>query len=111
MVAEPAARDWITEENQGMRAYPLFSFDPVRSVEVFYLEFDVGVRHDSQPHVKGVEEYIFMVKGALKMIIGGEEVVLSEKQSLRFQADVPHTYHNVSDEICLAYNMIFYPNE
>ena len=101
----------ITEENGGMRAYPLFSFDPVRSVEVFYLEFDAGVRHDSRPHVKGVEEYVFLVKGALKMVIGSEEIILAQKQSLRFQADVPHTYHNISDGVCLAYNMIFYPND
>ncbi len=110
-VAEPKETDLITEENGGMRAYPLFSFDPVRSVEVFYLEFDAGVRHDSPPHAKGVEEYVFLVKGALKMVIGSEEIILAQKQSLRFQADVPHTYHNISDGVCLAYNMIFYPND
>lgn len=54
-----------------MRAYPLFPFDPARNVEVFYIEFDAGVQHDSVPHVEGVEEYIFLVQGALKMIIGG----------------------------------------
>ena len=103
-------KDMITEENGGMRAYPLFPFDPVRNVEVFYIEFDAGVRHESLPHVSGVEEYVFLVQGTLKMVIGGKEVLLQEKQSIRFRADVSHGYHNVSDKACTAYNVIFYPN-
>jgi len=100
----------ITEENGGMRAYPLFPFDPVRNVEVFYIEFDAGVQHSSLPHVAGVEEYVFLVQGTLKMVIGREEVLLQEKQSIRFRADISHEYHNISDSACAAYNVIFYPN-
>lgn len=75
----------ITEEEGGMRAYPLFPFDPVRNVEIFYIEFDEGVQKRSDPHVKGVEEYIFVVKGTLKMVIGRKEVLLSEKESYGFR--------------------------
>ena len=100
----------ITEENGGMRAYPLFPFDPVRNVEAFYIEFDAGVRHESLPHVAGVEEYVFLVQGTLTMVVGGKEVCLQEKQSIRFGADISHAYHNVSDKACAAYNVIFYPN-
>lgn len=102
-------KEVITEEDGGMRAYPLFPFDPVRNLEVFYIEFDAGVQHDSMPHVEGVEEYVFLVQGKLKMLIGGKEVFLQERQSVRFGADVPHAYHNVSDEVCIVYNVIFYP--
>lgn len=109
-VAGLSEKEMITEEDGGMRAYPLFPFEPARNVEVFYIEFDAGVQHDSVPHVEGVEEYIFLVQGALKMIIGGKEVVLQEKQSIRFGADISHTYHNVSDEVCTVYNVIFYPD-
>lgn len=109
-VAWLSEKEMITEEDGGMRAYPLFPFDPARNVEVFYIEFDAGVQHDSMPHVEGVEEYIFLVQGALKMIIGGKEVFLLEKQSIRFGADISHTYHNVSDEVCTVYNVIFYPD-
>ena len=103
-------KDMITEENGGMRAYPLFPFDPVRNVEAFYIEFDKGVEHSSLAHVAGVEEYVFLVQGTLKMVIGGKEVLLQEKQSIRFQADISHGYHNVSDKACAAYNVIFYSN-
>ncbi len=103
-------KEMITEEDGGMRAYPLFPFEPARSLEVFYIEFDAGVRHDSFPHVAGVEEYILLVHGTLKLVIGGKEVFLQERQSIRFRADVPHTYHNGSEEECTVYNVIFYPD-
>ncbi len=109
-VAGLGEKNMIMEENGEMRAYPLFPFDPVRNVEAFFIEFDAGVRHESLPHVAGVEEYVFMVHGTLKMAIGGDEVLLQEKQSIRFGADISHAYHNVSDEICAVYNVIFYPN-
>ncbi|MCM1158850.1 MAG: XRE family transcriptional regulator [Clostridium sp.] len=109
-VAEPHEKGMITEENGGMRAYPLFPFDPARNLEVFYIEFDAGVHHASLPHAAGVEEYILPVQGGLKMVIGGKEVLLQEKQSVRFGADVPHAYHNASNEVCTVYNVIFYPD-
>ena len=93
-----------------MWAYSLFPFDPVRNVEVFYIELEAGVHHESLPHVAGVEEYVFLVHGTLKMVIGGKEVLLQEKQSIRFLADISHAYHNISDKVCTAYNVIFYPN-
>ena len=109
-VAGLSEKEMITEEDGGMRAYPLFPFDPARNLEVFYIEFDAGVMHDSLPHVAGVEEYILPVQGTLKMVIGKKEVFLQKRQSIRFGADVPHAYHNVSDEVCTVYNVIFYPD-
>lgn len=61
---------------------------PARNLEVFYIEFDAGVTHDSFPHVTGVEEYVLLVQGTLKMVVGGKEVFLQERQSIRFRADV-----------------------
>lgn len=89
---------------------PLFAFDPVRNVEIFYIEFDAGVRHESAAHVDGVEEYIFLLQGAMGLMTSGKEAVLQEKQSIRFRADVPHAYENLSQECCCVYNMIVYPN-
>ena len=109
-VAGLSEKEMIKEEDGGMRAYPLFPFNPARNLEVFYIEFDAGVMHDSLPHVAGVEEYILPVQGTLKMVIGGKEVFLQKRQSIRFGADVPHAYHNVSDEVCTVYNVIFYPD-
>ncbi len=110
-VAEVEEEGWITNENEGMRAYPLYPFDPVRNVEVFYLEFDSGIRQRSETQRRGVEKYIFLINGTLKVIVGEEEITLTKRQSLRFRADISHEYLNVSDELCTFYDMIFYPND
>lgn len=104
----PDDENVITEENGRMRAFPLFPYDPVRNVEIFYIEFDAGVQHSSERHADGVEEYVFVIHGTLEMVLGQERVVLKEKQSIRFQADVPHSYNNGSEDPCSVYNMIFY---
>jgi len=98
----------ITEEGGRMRAYPLFPYDPIRSIEAFCIEFDGGVEHRSEPHAPGVEEYLFLVEGTLELSLSSCPVFLSERQSVRFRADVPHVYKNPSDRRCTVYNIIFY---
>lgn len=99
----------ISEDNGRMRAYPLFPYDPIRNVEIFHIEFDVGCNHASEQHNDGVEEYILVQSGDLRLILNEREVVLKEKQAIRFKADVPHSYCNPFAEQCTAYNIIFYP--
>ena len=98
----------ILGDNGKMRAYPLFTYDPVRSVETFYIEFDPACCHFSDKHNDGVEEHIFVLCGALRLVLGDKTVDVSEKQAIRFRADIPHTYQNVSGRECAVYNTIFY---
>ena len=107
-VVDLQEHDMIMEENGSMRAYTLFSFDPVRGFEVFYIEFDAGCRHYSDRHNDGVEEYIFVVKGKLDMILNDRTITLKEQQAIRFEANIPHAYINPYDDICCVYNTIFY---
>lgn len=100
----------VTEDEGRMRAYPVFPFDPIRSVEVFIIEFDPECRHASEKHNDGVEEYIMGLSGRLQMVINGKEVVIGKNEALRFCADVPHEYNNPFTEECSVYNIIFYPN-
>ena len=61
---------------------PLFSFEPVRNVEVFYAAVAPGIRQNSLLRVAGAEEYVFLVQGTLKMVTGQEEVFRQEKQHI-----------------------------
>ena len=105
-IAQEAA---ISEDNGRMRAYPLFPYDPIRNVEIFHIEFDAGCKHISEKHNDGVEEYILVQTGTLQLVLNGQEIVIAENQSIRFKADIPHSYHNPSDVTCTVYNIIFYP--
>ena len=98
----------ISESNGLMRAYTLFPFDPVRGFEAFYIIFDHGCEHHSEKHQQGVEESIFVFQGQLDLILNGEKVVLKEKQSLRFRADIPHSYRNPYQDTCMIHEIIFY---
>ncbi len=91
-----------------MRAYPLFTYDPVRSVETFYIEFDPGCRHCSDKHNDGVEEHIFVLRGTLRLVLGDKTIDVGERQAVRFRADIPHAYQNLSERACAVYNTIFY---
>lgn len=109
-IAVPDRSSPITEENGHMRAYSLFPFDPIRNMEIFFIEFDNYIQHKSNPHAEGVEEYLFIVHGSLTLQIAAQAINLTAGQTLRFQADTIHSYVTAA-EPCQVYNMIFYANE
>lgn len=98
----------ISESNGLMKAYPLFPFDPIRGFETFYIEFAPGCEHHSDKHNDGVEESVFIVQGALDLVLNGEKIILREKQAIRFSADIPHSYLNPYENTCAVYEIIFY---
>jgi len=61
-VTGPDKANVVLGDSGKMRAYPLFTYDPVRSVETFYIEFDPECRHSSDKHDDGVEEHIFVLR-------------------------------------------------
>lgn len=99
----------VTEDDGRMRAYPIFPYDPLRSIEVFFIEFDSECRHASEKHNDGVDEYIMVLSGKLQLVINGKAVVVQKNEAIRFRADVPHEYNNPFSEECSAYNIILYP--
>jgi transcriptional regulator with XRE-family HTH domain len=58
------------------------------------------------PHRRGVEEYLLVEKGRLRVILGGEEYVLDEGDSAYFEADVTHRFDNVGEGECSYYVVI-----
>jgi len=100
----------ICAEEQRMRTYTLFPYNPSQNFEMLFIEFDPGCVHESSKHINGVEEYIFIQSGELELCMGQDKVMLSEKQCFRFKADIPHSYTNSSETICSILNIIYYPN-
>ena len=101
-------QDVLLEENGAMKVYTLFAFDPIRSCEAFFIEFESGCEHKSDKHNDGVEEYIFVTHGMLDMVLNGTKITLREKQAIRFEANIPHSYVNFYKDTCTIYNFIFY---
>ena len=108
-VVDIRSKEAIVEANGKMKAYPIFSFDPNRNIEIYYIELLAGCQHTAKAHSSGVEEYILVIHGCIEMVIDDKKIVLNENQTLRFQADVIHAYNNPYSSPCVIYNMVFYP--
>ena len=51
-------------------------------------------------HRRGVEEYIYVLRGRLRAAIGERTLILSEGDSLYFEADLPHAFSNPDATAC-----------
>lgn len=100
------------ESDQGkMKAWSLFPFDSQLNAEFYEIELKPGCRHLSGSHIPGTEEFILVKSGQFRLVLDGQPMDLNENQSIRFQADRPHGYFNVTEVPCRIYNVIFYLND
>jgi transcriptional regulator with XRE-family HTH domain len=58
------------------------------------------------PHRRGVEAYIVVENGRLRAVLGGEDYLLEEGDTLYFEADVPHRFDNAGEGECSYYLVI-----
>lgn len=57
-------------------------------------------------HRRGVEEYVHVLKGSLRVVLGGEVHNLSEGDALYFQAHITHEFVNAGRGACQYYLII-----
>ena len=87
---------------------PAFPFQEGRQFETYRIEIMEGGHLEAQPHLEGAEEYVTMFSGEAEITAGGESFTLRDGDSLRFKADVPHSYKNVGAGTVLMSMMIYY---
>ena len=98
----------LTAEGKQYRLFPLIPFSPERSFETYYLEIDPGTVFQGEPHQGNVYEYIFLTGGKLRISIEGEEYIISAGEFLQFQANHPHRYECMGEDMALAIMQISY---
>lgn len=91
------------------RVFSVFPFDAVKRFEIYTMEMDPDGFYQSEPHFKGVEEYVTVFQGKLEIGVGSETYLISEGDTINFAADITHTYRNLGTEIVKVYMLIFYP--
>jgi transcriptional regulator with XRE-family HTH domain len=104
----PAARQPILRDDQsGFLRRCLSPVLPGRGVDwvLNTLPANIGTGQ-FVAHRRGVEEYIFVLRGKLRAVIGDEQVVMNEGDSLYFQADVDHAFTNVGKGECQYFLII-----
>jgi len=107
-IVNPKEKEPVIEENGAMRAYTIFPYDPIKNYEMFLIEFDGGCNHFSDAHMEGVEECIHVLEGQLQMVIGEQKVDVQRNHFFRFHGNIRHEYINLSKDMCIVQNIIFY---
>ncbi|MBP1757047.1 MAG: helix-turn-helix protein [Firmicutes bacterium] len=88
--------------------YPAFVFDDRRLFETYRIAIAPGGSLQAEPHLAGTEEYITMFAGSVIIEAADKEFCLDEGDSIRFMADVPHSYRNVGEKECLISMLLYY---
>jgi len=110
---EPIHRKAVASQlhpsDQKIRVIPLFPFDKECHFELFVLELLPGCEHLSPAHETGVIEHVVVIKGDIEILINGIWRILNKGEGLRFNADQPHGYRNLSQKTACIHDMIHYP--
>lgn len=95
-------------QDDKIRVMPIFAYDEPLRFEVFIIELLPGCEHLSLPHQKGVIEHVIVSSGEIEVLIKGAWHAVQQNEGLRFNADIPHGYRNVSDSKAVFHDMIHY---
>ena len=91
--------------------YPAFPFQEHKSFETYRIHIEPDGFLEAQPHMTGTEEYITVFSGNVEIIVGDESFRLFPGDSLRFRADIEHTYRNIGQVPVELSMLIYYAKE
>ncbi|WP_370630517.1 helix-turn-helix domain-containing protein [Moritella sp. 24] len=96
----------------------LFPYDALTKLEVFQITLDPQREHISAPHNAGVVEHIIAVDGSMEYYLelsaeGLEQEwhTLEQGENIKFNADQPHGYRNMTDRSMTMHNIISYTKD
>jgi transcriptional regulator with XRE-family HTH domain len=95
-VVRPTPESWVRGSAVGMRMVDRLAGKNV--VDVYEAEFAGGLRRESEGHVRGTIEHLFVVGGRLLVGPTDETVELGVGDFARFPADRPHMYEAVGGD-------------
>lgn len=98
------------DETDHYRVYCYFKNTPVRNFELFYVELDAGCSNASIGHSEKAQEYIYIIKGNLKLHTESGDHVLGEGDALMFDSSIGHTYINEQSTLLSFMVINYYPN-
>jgi XRE family transcriptional regulator, regulator of sulfur utilization len=99
----------LVEDGGKVRNFPVFTFDAERGFEMYQVEIDQGGYLQADAHTTGTQEFITLHAGQLAIRVAEDEYLLGRGDSIRFKADVPHSYHNAGSEMASMSMVIHYP--
>ena len=98
----------IHPQDNKIKIMTLFPYDELLKLEIFIIELLPGCLHLSSSHNIGVIEQIITSKGEIEVFIDGVWHKLKEQEGIRFDANKPHGYRNLSSKKAIFHNIIHY---
>lgn len=98
----------LHKKDNKINVMTIFPFDEKLGFEVFIIELLPGCIHLSPPHQEGVIEHIVPVSNTIEVLVNGSWHFVQQHEGLRFSANIPHGYRNLSNEPALFHDMIHY---
>lgn len=102
IIVIPAARQPVLRDEQsGFLRRCLSPVLPGRGIDWVLNTLQAGsTTGEFTPHRRGVDEYIYVLRGRLAATIGGRTVTLETGDSLYFEADAGHAFANLGPGLC-----------
>lgn len=82
----------------------------IDNLELYQMIFEPGGANISEPHFPKTQEFLTVLSGKLKVVLGNDSKVLYEGDTLRYNADIEHTIENISDGESRAYLVVWFPS-
>ncbi|MCE4050332.1 MULTISPECIES: helix-turn-helix domain-containing protein [Bacillaceae] len=99
----------LSEDDGKYNIYPYFPFEEDKRFEIYSVEIKKGGYISAEAHQEGTVEYITVFDGELTVRVNDNDYLISAGDSIQFNADKPHTYHNSGDKLTKLSMTIYYP--
>lgn len=99
----------LVGENPAYQIFNYFSYSAHRNFELFYVTLAPRSKSESSGHTAKAQEYIFMIRGTLRLTVNGTTFVAEEQDSLYFASSSSHTYENATDTEIQFMVINYYP--
>lgn len=86
----------------------LFPFDQPHEAEFYELRLAPRAVERAEAHAPGTVENLVVASGEVEIRVGGESHALASGDAIRFEADVPHEYHNAGRREAVMYLVMTY---
>jgi transcriptional regulator with XRE-family HTH domain len=102
------AADRMSFPNRPGARHPAYRFEcldyPVteRLLNAYFVQFETGSTEQAEPHHHDGAEIVFVISGTLAVLVGSDEHVLHEGDSIYFDPSPPHSYRRVGKKMCTA---------
>jgi transcriptional regulator with XRE-family HTH domain len=98
----------LMDESNGCSIFSIFPYHEAHKSEMLTLVLQAGAVLSNTGHMNGIDEYIHVIKGQVKLVLDGERLPLGEGDSVRFNGALPHEFTNQEDGEAVLLNVLYY---